>query len=193
MTRNGEWFIYFGFFLGMINISSCSEKIKYGDIVSHELAKDIRYDSLIYGIHFGMTNEEFANYCTEMNREKIFMPNQNGSAVSLEIQNGFYSPVYFEFFPQFGNRRKIEKLGASLQYKDFSYYNKKYAIENLISETIKNFEKAYGGNKFFEMPHQNTLLKYQYIKIDGNRKIVLSPNFDGQKLNVEFEDLKPAN
>jgi len=193
MTRNGKWFIGFGLIFGMVTISSCSEKIKYGDLVSNELAKGIRYDSLIYGIHFGMTNEEFGDYCAEMNRKKIFMPNQNGSAVSLELQNGFNSPVYIEFFPRFENGIKITKLEAILNYRDFSYYNKNYAIENLIIETKTNFEKGYGGNKFFEMPHENNLLKYQYIKIDGNRKIVLSPNFDGQKLNIEFEDLKPAN
>jgi hypothetical protein len=193
MTRYGKWFIYFGLFFGMIHISSCSEKIKYEDLLSMELAKGIRYDSLIYGIHFGMTNEEFADYCTEMNRKKIFMPNENGSAVSLEIQNGFNLPVNLEFFPRFGNGMKITKLGAQLNYRDFSYYNKNYSIENLIIETKKNFEKGYGGNKFLEMPHENNLLKYKYIKIDGNRKIVLSPNFDGQKLNIEFEDLKPAN
>jgi hypothetical protein len=111
----------------------------------------------------------------------------------LELQNGFNSPVYIEFFPRFENGIKITKLEAILNYRDFSYYNKNYAIENLIIETKTNFEKGYGGNKFFEMPHENNLLKYQYIKIDGNRKIVLSPNFDGQKLNIEFEDLKPAN
>ena len=192
MTRYGKLLIYLGFFFGIIIISSCSEKVKFEELVSVELAKGIRYDSLIYGIHFGMTNEEFGNYCSDMNRKKIFMPNLNGTAVSLELKNGFNSPVYIEFFPRFENGRKITKLEAILNYRDFSYYNKNYAIENLVKETKANFEKGYGGNAFFEVPHENSLLKSQYIKIDGNRKIVLSPNFDGQKLNVEFEDLKPA-
>lgn len=185
--------MYFGFFIGLITISSCSEKIKFEELVSNELAKEIRYDSLIYGIHFGMTDEEFAIYCADMNRKKIFMPNHNGSAVSLELQDGFNEPVYIEFFPRFEIGGKITKMEALLNYRDFSYYNKNHGIENLITETKTNFEKGYGGNKFIEMPHENKLLKYQYIKIDGNRKIVLSPNFDGQKLNVEFEDLIPAN
>ncbi len=192
MIRYRKEFFFLGILFGY-SFFSCSEKIIFEEIISDELAKEIRYDSLIYGIHFGMTNKEFSEYCTDMNREKIFMPNHNGSTVRLNLQDGFGAPVHFDFFQDFEKDGKIIKINASLQFRDFSYYNKNYAIENLITETKTNFEKGYGGNKFFEVPHENKLLKYQYIKIDGNRKIVLSPNFDGQKLNVEFEDLKPAN
>jgi len=192
MIRYWKGFFFLGILFGF-SFFSCSEKIIFEEIISDELAKEIRYDSLIYGIHFGMTNKEFSEYCTDMNREKIFMPNQNGSTVRLNLQDGFGAPVHFDFFPDFENGGKITKINASLQFRDFSYYNKNYAIENLLIEAKKNFERGYGGNKFLEMPHENSLLKYQYVKIDGNRKIVLSPNFDGQLLNVVFEDLNPVH
>jgi hypothetical protein len=192
MIRHGKILLFLGISLGTLSCSLCSEKITLEEFVTSELAKEGRHDSLIYGIRFGMTNEEFRIFCTDMNRRKLFMPNQSGSAVRLVLQEGFGAPVHFDFFPNFENSGKINKVKASLNYRDFSYYNKDYAIENLIIEAKNNFENGYGGNKFLEMPHDNKLLKYQYVKIDGNRKIVLSPNFNGQMLNIEFEDLNPS-
>jgi hypothetical protein len=177
----------------MFTIFSCSENVTYEEYVARELAKGIRHDSLIHRIHFGMTAEEFMIYCAEMNRKKIFMPNTSGSAVSLELLEGFNAPVQFIFFPAFEGDGPIKKIMASIKYRDFSYYGEKYAIENLVIEAKRNFEKGYGGNKFFTIPHENKLLKYKYVKIDGNRKIVLNPTFDGQSLEVEFEDLNPES
>lgn len=179
-------FLFVGFF-----ISSCSEKISYDEYVETELSKGIYYDSLVYGVHFGMTFPEFDSYCLEMNKKKIFMPNHSGTAVRLRLSDGFNAPVYFDFFPIASSNQTITELTSTMSYQDFSYYDKKYRIENLVLETKAFFEKGYGGNKFIEMAHENQLLKFNYIKIDGNRKIVLSPSFDGQMLNISFQNLNP--
>jgi len=181
----------FGILAVFIAFTSCSGPVSFEEYVKKELAREIRNDSLIYGIHFGMKNVEFRDYCTDMNRKKIFFPNPSGSAVRLNMENGFESPVNFDFFPDFDSCGGINKLNATLNYRDFSYYDESYAIENLIIEAKRNFEEGYGGNKFLELPHEDKILKYRYVKIDGNRKIVLSPSFDGQKLHIAFEDLNP--
>lgn len=186
-----NFFSLFGVLISLIFFSSCSEKVSFEEYVEREISKGIRHDSLIYGIQFGMTDEEFKVYCFDMNRKKMFMPNQSGTAVRLELTEGFGAPVHFEFFPVLESNGRITKLTASMNYRDFSYYDKKYAIENLIIEAKNKFVNGYGGNKFFAIPHENKLLKYKYVKIDGNRKIVLNPNFDGTLLNIEFEDLNP--
>lgn len=169
---------------------SCNDnKISYESYVANELASGERNDSLIYGIHFGMTEEEFKSYCTGMNLQKRFMPNPRGTAVRLELRKSFGAPVVFDFFPKLIPDKPITKLTASMKYRDFSYYDKTYDIGNLVVEAKDYFENGYGGNKFIAIPHENKLLKYMYVKVDGNRKILLKPTFDGQELQIEFEDL----
>ena len=169
---------------------SCNDKqISYETYVAKELTTGVRNDSLIYRIHFGMTQEEFKSYCTGMNLQKRFMPNPRGTAVRLKLQKGFGAPVLFDFFPVLHSNKPISKIIASMKYRDFSYYDKIYDIGNLVIEAVEYFEDGYGGNKFIAIPHENKLLKHMYVKIDGNRKILLKPTFDGQELQIEFEDL----
>jgi hypothetical protein len=192
MIRYGKTFLFLGILFGLFSFSSCSENLSYEEYVAVELSKGVYHDSLIYRIRFGMTYEEFDSYCLAMNKKKIFMPSHNGSAVRLRLQDGFDAPVYFDFFPTASVNKNISKLIASMTYQNFSYYDKKYEIDNLVPEAIAFFEKGYGGNEFFAIPHENKLLKYMYVKIDGNRKIILSPSFDGQMLNIVFENLTPG-
>ena len=156
----------FGLLLALISLSSCSEKVSFEQYVENELAKGVRHDSLIYGIHFGMTTEEFLLYCADMNRKKLFMPNPSGSAVRLELKEGFGASVQFDFFPVLQTSDSIAIVAATMGYRDFSYYNKSLSMENLTLEAKNFFENGYGGNKFFAIPHENKLLKHMYVKID---------------------------
>lgn len=181
------------YFLGILNsfliYSSCNEKLSYEEYVAIELSKGELNDSIVYNVRFGMTFSEFDAYCLAMNKEKIFMPSHGGSAVRMKIEDGFKEPVYFDFFPTSSVNQYINKLTATMTYQNFSYYDKKYNIDNLVFESRIFFEKGYGGNKFIAIQSDNNLVKHNYVKIDGNRKIVLSPNFDGQTVNIIFENL----
>lgn len=181
--------LFLGILLTIVFASSCSRKVNLDEYARKELEKNIRQDSLIYGIHFGMTGEEFARYCTGMNQKQIFMPSPSGTTVRLEISNGFDTPVFLDFFPVLTANNPIKRVNASMKYKNFSYYDERYKIENLVKKAIAYFEEGYGGNEFFSIPHSNKLLKLMYVKIDGNRKILLKPTFDGQELEIEFEDI----
>lgn len=189
MTRYGQRFLFFLGILYGFFYYSCSEKLSYDEYVAIELSKGVLNDSIVYGVRFGMTFSEFDAYCLAMNKKKIFMPNHNGSAVRMKLDDGFNELVYFDFFPTASVDQNIIELTASMTYQNFSYYDKKYGIDNLLLESKSFFEKGYGGNKFFTVPHENKLLNHKYVKIDGNRKIELSPNFNGQMLNIVFENL----
>lgn len=179
------------FSLLMITVS-CSHNQSYEDVVKEELSKGVRYDSLFYNIHLGITYDDFTFYCFKNHLDGAFKPNAKGTAVALELTEGFSAPVQLEFFPKNAQQYEpIKKFTGLVKYKDFSRYDKKYAIENLVKETLQFFEKGYGGREFITIPHENRLLKYNYIKIDGNRKILLKPTFNGDLLLLEIEDLNP--
>ncbi len=183
--------------LGSILVLSCRHKRSYNEVVKEEMKKNVRKDSIIYGIHLGMTYEDFYYYCWARNADGLFKPNTSGNAVTCEFKNKFSYPTVFEFFPSSDINNKlmpISKFKAIIRYKAYSHYNKDMSMENLLMETIDFFEKGYGGNKFFTIPNDEDIwVKYKYIKIDGNRKILLQPTYSEQELNILFEDLKPID
>lgn len=176
--------------IGVIFFSSCVHKKNYEEVVRDELSRGVRYDSIVYGIRLGMTYDEFYSYCFDKNIEGVFKPNTSGTGVTTILEEGFNSPVVLEFYPQVNQNNEIITIyNATLKYKEFSYYNKNHSIKNLLNETIRAFEKGYEGSEFFTIPHENKLLKYNYIKMDGNRKITVKPTFEGDQLIIKFEDL----
>lgn len=174
----------------LILASSCVQEQSYESIRKEELAKGIRVDSVIYKVHLGMRYLDYYAYCFQMNQSGQFMPNTAGDMVSLELTKGFNFPVIFEFMPsKQGNSEKIYFYWGKLTYKNFSYYNKDNSIEKLTKEAMDYFENYYKGRKFIKIPNENILLKYKFVKIDGNRQITLDPEVSGQYLNVTFKDL----
>jgi hypothetical protein len=54
------------------------------------------------------------------------------------------------------------------------------------------FEEGYKGNKFIKViNNEDVFVKYNYIKIDSNRKITIIPSLPMNQLNILFENLKP--
>jgi hypothetical protein len=174
----------------IILASSCVREQSYESVRKEELAKGIHVDSVIYKVHLGMSYSDYYTYCFQMNQKGLFKPNITGDMVSLELARGFRFPVIFEFMPsKQGNSEKIYFYWGKLTYKNFSYYNKDCSIEKLTKEAMNYFENNYKGRKFIRIPNENILLKYKFVKIDGNRQITLDPEVSGQYLNVTFKDL----
>lgn len=189
--------IYLGIILVVTGfLNSCGTKPSYDEIIKEELAREIRFDSIAYGVELGMTFDDFKWRCLLQNRDGIFKPNATSDAVQITFTDGFEYPVNLEFFPADiqGEHEPIAKYTASLRYEGYSNFNKKMTMENLVKETIGFFENGYEGRKFIAVPNEkDPWIKNNYVKIDGNRKITLTPIYMGGELNVTFEDLKKAS
>ncbi len=175
---------------------SCKEKRSYEKVLKEELKKEMRNDSIIYGVHLGMTYDDFYHYCWARNVDGWFKPNEMGDAVICELSSGFNYPIIFEFFPVdiTDNLKPINEFRVLIRYKGFSHYNENMSMENLVKDVISYFEKGYRGNTFFAIPNtDNPMIKNNYVKIDGNRRITLIPSYLGQELFVQFVDLKPLH
>ena len=78
-------FVIHFFWISLLLIIGCRKNMTYDDILERELAKDVRYDSLFYGIHFNMTTPAFLAHCFEMNQQKIFFQYGVGSEVIVKF------------------------------------------------------------------------------------------------------------
>ena len=182
--------------VGVALVASCGSEPSYTETVKSELARSERFDSIAYGIHLGMTFDDFKWVCLLQNRAGLFKPNPNGNAVQLTFKEHFSYPALFEFFPAniSGQYDTIRAYDATLKYRDYSQYNQRMKMENLVGEAIEYFESGYGGNDFFEIPKDDDpWVKYKYVKIDGNRQISLIPTLMGSNLTIKFEDLEKMN
>lgn len=174
-------------------VSCMGSEPSYAEMEQEEMAKNIRFDSIAYGVNLGMTYDDFKWRCLLQNRDGVFKPNASGDAVQLRFTKGFKYPVHFEFFPADieGEYDPILKYNATTRYVDYSGYNKEMSMENLVKETKTFFEKGYGGREFIAIPNENDpWIKNNFVKIDGNRKITLTPVYMGSELIITFEDLK---
>ncbi|MAC93296.1 MAG: hypothetical protein CMC01_06290 [Flavobacteriaceae bacterium] len=184
--------------VGVLNLYSCESIInkKINDnFLKEELCKTKRYDSIIYGVKLGMTYDDFYYYMWKENIDGIFFPSRGGSMVKTNLNEGFKYPVQFEFFPNNieGKFIPIKEYKAFVSYQTYSMYNKEMSLDNLLDQTLNYFEEGYKGNKFFKIPNnEDIFVKYNYIKIDCNRKISIVPSSALNQLNIFFEDLKPT-
>lgn len=177
------------FLIGILS-TGCSKEQSYEAIARYELSRNERFDTLIYGIHFGMVYQDFYDYCFQMNQKGIFMPKPDESGVRTVLEGPFNAPVVLEFFPMAQvTDGPIVKLSATLQYRDFSFYDRRYSIENLAREAMLYFEQEYGGREFIAAPQKDKLIKNYFVKLDGNRRVTLMPSPDGAALKILFEDL----
>lgn len=184
--------------LGFLILYSChsssSNKKSLENFLLEESIKTERHDSIVLGVKFGMTSEEFFNYVKNKNEEGLFYPSRSGTMVTLDINKEFNYPVQFEFFPATVQNKfmPIRKYKAIIRFKDIYSNKKEMSLNNLLNQTLLFFEKGYKGNTFIKVPNdEDVFVKYNYIKVDSNRKITITPFLAMNQLNILFEDLKP--
>ncbi len=175
--------------LPLLVMMSCTRTQTYEEVLAEELAKDVRYDSLFYGLHFNMTTPAFLEHCFEMNQQKIFFQDGVGSLIIIKFENEFKYPVEFKFFPNL-EKNLIQELRGSFLYQGRNPFKKDRGSDVLIVDVVKQMEKWFGGRKFIKVPASEAWLPDTFVKIDGNRKITLVQNQVSGAVEVYFYDLK---
>ena len=97
----------------------CSGSDTYKEVLARELAKEDRYDSLFYGLHFNMTIANFSDHCMEMNRKGIFFQQGMSTALKVHLKDGFRYPVTLVFFPDL-DKLLIQQLAGNIYYDGWS-------------------------------------------------------------------------
>jgi hypothetical protein len=184
--------------MGLLTLCSCESTLQNNksleNLLSEESVKTQRHDSIVHGVKFGMNSEEFFNYVLKKNREGLFYPSGSGTMVTMDINKDFNYPVQFEFFPATMQNKfmPINEYKAIIRFKNLYSNKKEMSINNLLNQTLLFFEEGYKGNKFIKViNNEDVFVKYNYIKIDSNRKITIIPFLATNQLNVLFEDIKP--
>lgn len=169
--------------LGFFSLLSCN-KSEYQQMVERELAKGERQDSLFLGLHFGMKRQDFFKRCMALNSQHITLMGLKSNMPMRKFEDSV-GLIYMHFYPEFNND-KIYEMQAFFTYKDWSPFVPNTHPDSLLLRTKRRLETWYGkGFIRVERPERND---FAYVKVDGNRQIVMFVSGETD-VKVLFTDL----
>ncbi len=162
--------------------TACDKRSPYQKLLDKELASGERHDSLFYGLSLGMAPKTFFEYCYQKNQEGLFF--QGNGSVEYKMNEELPFPARMSFYPKFQDEKIIE-MPVSFTYDGWAPWNKRMAADSLQMDVKILLEKWYGSG-FIRTEHPD--LGPAYVKIDGNRRIVLVKQ-DDKTAKALFTDM----
>jgi hypothetical protein len=161
------------FFLVICSVlfANC-KKSEYEKLVESELSKGVRFDSLFLGLYFGMPRQAFFDRCMELNRQHLTTVGVKGSRVLyiLTDPKDTTDSIYVHFYPEFVND-SISKMPVIFTYKNWSPWLRSKQPDSLQLRMKRKLEEWYGGS--FIKVERPEFKDFAFVKVDGNRQIVL--------------------
>lgn len=172
---------------GMVNCKrEEAPKTLYEKLEREALKSGEEHNDLFFGLYFGMTKDSFLLHCAELNKDTTLYQGMGGK-VEHEFKEGeLKHPARMNFYPDF-KKEKIFKTDVFFTYNNWSPWNKDTHATLLKERTKKMMMDWYGGNEFIRIPHP--IDTAAYVKLDGNRRILIEQDLSGTQVKATFTDL----
>lgn len=175
----------------MAVIAGCrQQETGLAKIEADELNSGRKIDTLFMGLRLGMTRKDFFDRCLELNQAHLFTMGAGGNFVQYGIDSAMKAPATMKFYPAFEDDH-IRSMDAYFYYNAWAPWNQELAIDTLQQDVMRLLTKWYGGRSFVQSPAKNALGQYSYMKIDGNRRMLVSIHNEYQ-VKVYFENFSDS-
>jgi len=151
------------------SLAGCNSPSGYHSQLSQELSRNVRYDSLFFGITLGMTKKDFYSTCWELNKQGVFHQGTRNTTVLYKVED-LGPQIDMDFYPNFTDEKIIE-MPVYFKYAGWAPWNKHLSADSLQLHLIPLLEQWYGPGF---MPIRLANQPAAYVKIDGNRRILLT-------------------
>ncbi|MCA4894894.1 MAG: hypothetical protein ING84_07825 [Cytophagales bacterium] len=170
-----------------VTLSGCFQS-EYTRLVKAELAKGVRNDSLLFGIRFGDTRNEFYGKCFDLNKQQLVTAGAGNNVEYVFSDSLFHrnpTNISLLFYPSFDQNDKIINMKMQFSYRAWAPWNRDMQSDSLLGKTEKILMNWYGGNNFILA---NVGGKQMPVKLDGNRRILVY-TWDMKSVSVEVQDI----
>jgi hypothetical protein len=161
----------------------------YTKLVKQELASGIRKDSLLFGIRFGDTRNDFFGKCFDLNKQRLVTQGPNSSSVQYMFSDSLYhkrpTEIRMLFYPSFDSKDVINEMIMEFNYSGWAPWNRPLQSDSLKVKTMELLMKWYGGNNFITANVDKSSFP---VKLDGNRRILVEIK-DVQSVVVKVQDI----
>src|SRR5680860_805684 len=171
---------------------NCSNS-EYSKLVEREMASGAVYDSLLFGMKFGQEKQEFFRRCWQLNQQGIISNGPESTSVKYELPFSEDIPpnkgITLLFFGDFNEDKIMTGMDFDFYYNAWSIWNKSLQSDKLLPVVMDSLKKWYPGNDFIKVPLKNDSLEL-LVKVDGNRRIIISPLNDNRMVRAKIDDLR---
>ncbi len=171
-----------------ITFSGCFQS-DYTRLVKSELAKGVSKDSILLGINFGSTRQDFFGRCFDLNRQHLVTQGPSGLKVQYMFSDSLVSAqpnkVRLLFSPFFDTEEKIAEMDLEFSYLAWAPWNKHLQADSLQPKIMKMLMLWYKGNEFITAKVEGDEIP---VKLDGNRRILIRRK-DTESVTVRVQDI----
>lgn len=176
----------------LILLVGCSES-KYSKLVKTEMAKNIVNDSLLFEMKFGQTRQEFYDQCWKLNSQKIIKQGSNNNFVQYHLPqkegDSSINSIKMLFYGIFDKEKIMRGMDMRFSYNAWSLWNESTHSDKLITVVKDTLQSWYPGNGFIEVTMKRSK-KDIFVKVDGNRRIIIEPLINTKDVDVRIDDLR---
>ncbi|NHF60657.1 hypothetical protein FK220_014980 [Flavobacteriaceae bacterium TP-CH-4] len=177
--------------VGMTMMLGCTQS-KYTQLVKEEMASGVTYDSLFLGLKLGQTKRQFFDLCWQLNLEKK-VTNSEAQLVQYQLPSKddatSVDDITMLFYGDFDDQNKMIGMDLQFYYDAWSIWNKELQSDQLVHTLKDTLQKWYPGNEFIKIPMKKDSMEL-WVKVDGNRRIVIRPLDDKRIVKARIDDLR---
>ncbi len=162
-----------------------SDSEVYGSAVASELNRTDRVDTLLGGLSFAMTREQFFEYCMAA-QKRGEMRQGTGLTVRMDVpaeQMPGLSLV--EFYPTYSDANQIATLPGRIYAQQWSPWNQELSADSLTQAALAYLQSTLGGNSFEKVAGAP---RTTFVKLDANRRAEVRPS-EEQMIEFTIVDL----
>ncbi|MFT6722804.1 MAG: hypothetical protein ACJA1V_000868 [Flavobacteriaceae bacterium] len=169
-----------------MGLNSCQSQ--YDQTVKKEMASGRSIETLKFNLAFGDTKKEFFAKCWELNKKGLIKQGPKNQYVAYELKKKGAPSITHLFYGIFNEEQKMVGLDMEFSYDGWSPWTPLLQSDKLLFVAMDTLKNWYPGNDFFLLKNKK-LKTNTYVKIDGNRQIIIHTQGD-KDVKVTLEDLR---
>jgi len=172
-----------------IFLISCQDPSNYDILVRDELTNGNYIESVQFGLKLGDTKKDFFVKAWELNNEGKVTHGPNNDFIAYELQNMPKGRrINHLFYGIFNNDDIMTGLDMRFYFLGWAPWNDSLQSNKVLPVAMKKLIEWYPGNDFSLIENKN-IPDQSYVKIDGNRQIVIHI-MDDRYVRAQLIDLR---